>query len=178
MRFGRINRMSVGILLVVLVSTIAAGASRAVAGNRHCVPVGGTFMTNLGVIGGSSVPSTTLGRVTGDLSGAVAATILKVEPSGEHLVFTVRHHIITDSGDSVFADEAQATVVEVTGAPAPLFAIVTYPVHITGGTGKFAGATGDITNIGEVSVPNFASNDLSGGTLILRYDGHVCLPTS
>jgi hypothetical protein len=177
MRVGRIDRMSVGTVLIVLVFTIIAGASRAVAGNPHCVPVGGTFVTNLGAIGGSGVPSTTLGRVTGDLSGAVAATILNVEPSGENLVFTVQHHIVTDSGDFVFADEAHATVVEVTGAPAPLFAIVTYPVHITGGTGKFAGATGDITNIGEVSVPNFASNDLSGGTLILRYSGHVCFST-
>jgi hypothetical protein len=63
------------------------------------------------------------------------------------------------------------------GAPHPLFAIVTYPVHITAGTGKFADATRDITNIGEVSVPNFASNSLDGGTLILRHGGQVCLAT-
>ena len=137
-------------------------------------------MTNLAAIPGSvggdpgQVPSTTLGRVTGDLSGSVAATILKVEPSGNNLVFTVQHHIVTDSGDFIFADDAHATVVEVPGAPTPLFAIITYPVHIIGGTGKFAGATGHISNIGEVSVPNFATGDLSGGTLILRYSGHVC----
>jgi len=37
--------------------------------------------------------------------------------------------------------------------------------------------TDDITNIGEVGVPNFANGDLSGGTLILRYSGDVCFAT-
>jgi hypothetical protein len=46
-----------------------------------------------------------------------------------------------------------------------LFAIIKYPVHITGGTGKFAGATGDLTAIGEA--------DLAAGTA-LRYSGKVC----
>ena len=147
------------------------------AASANCIPVGGTFMTNLGAIGGTSVPSTTLGRVTGALSGAVAATIANVQQSGGNFVFTVQHHIVTDEGDFVFANEAQATAMPVQGAPHPLFAIVTYPVHITGGTGKFAHATGDITNIGEVQVPNFASGDLSGGTLILRYSGQICFAT-
>ena len=88
-------------------------------------------------------------------------------------MFTVQHHIVTDEGDFVYADEAQATAMPVQGATSPLFAIVL--VHR--GTEKFAGATGDITNIGEVSVPNFASNSLDGGTLILRHGGQVCLAT-
>jgi len=143
--------------LVLAAALVAVGAwspshPAAAAGSPNCTPVGGTFMTNLGAIGGTSVPSTTLGRVTGDLSGAVAATIASVRPSGGNLVFTVQHHILTDDGDFVFANEAQATAMPVAGAPQPLFAIVTYPVHISGGTGKFARATGDITNIGEVQV--------------------------
>ena len=183
MRSRRIDRISVAIVLSVLVSTFVVGGSRAIAANPNCVPVGGSFMTNLAAIPGSvggdpgRVPSTTLGRVTGDLSGGVAATILKVASSGDNLVFTVQHHIVTDSGDFIFANNAHATVIQVPGAVTPLFAIVTYPVHIIGGTGKFAGATGDITNIGEVSVPNFASGDLSGGTLILRYSGNICFAT-
>ena len=59
----------------------------------------------------------------------------------------------------------------------PLFATVSYPFHIIGGTGKFAGATGDLNHFGEISVPNFAHGDLSGGTLILRYSGHICFAT-
>src|SRR5215469_8973031 len=136
---GRFDRISLGIVLSALISMLLGAGSHAMADNHHCVPVGGSFMTNLAAIPGSvgenpgQVPSTTLGRVTGDLSGAVAATILKVEPSGENLVFTVQHHLVTDSGDFVFADEAHATVIRVPGAVTPLFAIVTYPVHITGG---------------------------------------------
>jgi hypothetical protein len=135
-------------------------------------------MTNLGAIGGTSVPSTTLGRVTGDLSGAVAATIENVQQTGNTFVFTVQHHIVTDEGDFVNAKEALATTVQLQGVTPPLFAIVTYPVSIIpGGTGKFANATGTITNIGEVQVPGFATGDLSGGTLILRYSGNICFPT-
>ena len=49
---------------------------------------------------------------------------------------------------------------------AGLFAVITYPVHITGGTGKFAGAIGDIKNVGEV--------DLAAQATIFRYSGQVC----
>jgi hypothetical protein len=41
-----------------------------------------------------------------------------------------------------------------------LFALVTYPLHLTGGAGRFAGATGDMNAIGEV--------DLSAGTVFLQ----------
>ena len=74
-----------------------------------------------------------------------------------------------ETGDTVFVSPAQATVAPVTPT---LFAVVTYPIEITGGTGKFAGATGTINNIGEVDVPNFP--DLTGGTTIFRYTGQVC----
>ena len=40
-----------------------------------------------------------------------------------------------------------------------------YPIHLTGGTGRFAGAAGDMTAIGEV--------DLLEGT-VFRYGGEVC----
>jgi hypothetical protein len=45
-------------------------------------------------------------------------------------------------------------------------------VHLKGGTGRFAGATGDFTNIGEVSLSN--APDVTGGTTIFRYTGQVC----
>jgi hypothetical protein len=44
---------------------------------------------------------------------------------------------------------------------------VSYEAVITGGTGKFAGATGTLHFTGEA--------DLNGGTLVLRYNGRVCL---
>ena len=47
------------------------------------------------------------------------------------------------------------------------FAIIDYPVHINGGTGKYASATGDLDSIGEV--------DLGTGQTVFRYTGKVCL---
>jgi hypothetical protein len=116
--------------------------------------------TNLGVVD----ESTTLGTATGDLEGAVAATILGVGPGpNDTTVFTVQHYFVTTDGDAVFVDEAQATAVMV--APG-LFAVVSYPLRITGGTGKFEGATGQIDNIGEV--------DMNRGVTVFRYTGKLC----
>jgi len=120
------------------------------------------IMTNLGVIG----QSTTLGIADGDLKGAVAATILNIAPgSGGTTLFTVEHHFVTQNGDTIFVDQATATAKE-TVAGSGLYAILNYPVHINGGTGNFAGATGDFTNIGEV--------DLNAGHTVFRYSGQVC----
>ena len=117
-------------------------------------------MTNFGAIDAA----TTMGNATGDLQGAVSGTILGTpQPgSGGTVVFHVQHHWVTDTGDTIFFDPAVATTIPVSQT---VFAIVTYPVHIKGGTGKFAGATGDLSNIGEV--------DISSGT-VFRYTGQVC----
>jgi hypothetical protein len=129
-------------------------------GDRHCVPVGGTVMTNFGAVD----QYTTLGSATGDLKGGVAATLLGAPQPGANgtVVFRVQHHWVTESGDAINFDPAVATTVPLSNT---LFAVVTYPAHITGGTGEFAGAIGDITNIGEA--------DLVKGT-VFRYSGQVC----
>ncbi len=135
-------------------------APRSSTTDRHCVPVGGMLMTNFGGFG----PNTTLGTATGDLRGAVGVNILSVsQGSGNTTLFAVQHHWVTESGDTLSIDPATATSTQV--APG-LFAIVNYSAHLSGGTGKFAGATGDLTNIGEA--------DLNTGQLVLRYRGQVC----
>jgi hypothetical protein len=48
-----------------------------------------------------------------------------------------------------------------------VFGVVSYTAVITGGTGKFAGATGTLRFTGEA--------DLNAGTIALRYNGRVCL---
>jgi hypothetical protein len=108
---------------------------------------------------------TTLGVATGDLKGAIAATILDISPprSDSTIVFTVQHHFVTDSGDTITVDLAHAVARPV--APG-LLAIVSYPITITGGTGRYSGAHGLIHNIGEV--------DLNSGHTIFRYEGQVC----
>jgi hypothetical protein len=111
--------------------------------------------------------NTTLGSATGDLEGAVSATLLGVTPAADGTtVFSVQHHWTTDTGDSIFFEVAQASALPV--APG-LFAIVSYPVTITGGTGKFAGAAGTVENIGEV--------DLNTLHTVFRYQGDVCFQT-
>ena len=134
-------------------------APRSTASERHCLPVGGTVMTNFGAID----LNTTMGTATGDLRGAVSGTLLGPPQlvSGT-VVFHIQHHWVTESGDMLTFDPAVATTAPISQT---LFAVITYPVHVTGGTGKFAGATGDITNIGEV--------DLTAGT-VFRYSGQVC----
>jgi len=134
-------------------------APRSTASERHCLPVGGTVMTNFGAIDAN----TTMGIATGDLRGAVSGTLLGPPQlvSGT-VVFHVQHHWVTESGDMLTFDPAVATTAPISQT---LFAVITYPVHVTGGTGKFAGATGDITNIGEA--------DLIAGT-VFRYSGQVC----
>lgn len=126
----------------------------------QCQLISGTVMTNLAVVD----QNTTLGVVDGDLKGAVAATILNVVPGPEGtVIFTVQHHFVTQEGDTIYTAHATATTRE--AAPG-LYALLNYLVHITGGTGKFAGATGDFNNIGAA--------DLNTGRTVFRYAGKVC----
>jgi hypothetical protein len=137
-----------------------AARPRPEAPRSHCSLVGGTITTNFGGID----QNTTLGTATGDLKGAVSGTILGTPGPGANgtVVFHIQHHWVTETGDTLFFDPATATTVPLSQT---LFAIVTYPVHLTGGTGRYAGATGDLTAIGEV--------DLVNGT-VFRYSGQVC----
>lgn len=172
MAFGRIARiaflLSVAVLLFAFVAnsgghSSAAATPRSERSESRCKPVGGTILTNFGAID----QNTTMGTATGDLRGAVSGTILGApQPgAGNTLVFRIQHHWVTESGDTLTFDPATATTVPLSQT---LFAIVTYPIHLTGGTGRFAGATGDMNAIGEV--------DLSSGT-VFRYSGQVCFAT-
>jgi len=169
----KLTGITFGLFSAVLILAFASASgnpkSNAASGrpdvvNRHCAPVGGMIMTNFGAID----QNTTMGVATGDLRGAVSGTLLGApQPgTGNTGVFHIQHHWVTESGDTLFFDPATATTVPLSPS---LFAIVTYSVHITGGTGRFAGATGDMNDIGEV--------DLSGGT-VFRYSGEVCFAKS
>lgn len=169
MTFGRIARIAILVSFAILLFTfiansgghpVAAAHPQSAPADPHCKLVGGTIMTNFGAIDQNS----TMGTATGDLQGAVSGTILGApQPgTGNTLVFHIQHHWVTETGETLFFDPATATTVPLSQT---LFAIVTYPVHLKGGTGRFAGATGDLTNIGEV--------DLSSGT-VFRYSGQVC----
>jgi hypothetical protein len=143
----------------LLMLGLVTSGTFAFGGQKHCQSTSGSLITNFGVVDAN----TTLGPATGDLKGAVAATVLSITPNADGTVsFNVQHHWVTEAGDTINIDPATAITMPLSQT---LFAIIKYPVHITGGTGKFAGATGDLTAIGEA--------DLSAGTA-LRYSGKVC----
>jgi hypothetical protein len=157
--------------LLLLSLTAASGGHSALPAaptpsddNRHCVPVGGSISTNLGVID----PFTTLGTATGDLRGALAAKILGVSQKANNVVFTVQHHWVTEAGETLIIDQTNATSTPV--APG-LLAITDYTLPILDGTGKFAGATGKLHLIGEVHCEDTAC---SAGQTVFRYTGQVC----
>ncbi|SRR5713226_5724687 len=173
MTVARFVRIALFASLTVLLSAfLASSGSRPRAkaqphpdqSGSHCIHVGGSIITNFGAVDAN----TTLGPASGDLRGAVAATLLTPPQPGPNgtVIFHVQHHWVTESGDNIYFDPAVATT-------APLsqtrFAIISYPAHVSGGTGRFAGATGDMTSFGEA--------DLQAGTA-LRYSGQVCFPES
>ena len=142
---------------VVLV--VALFASSAFA--KTCSAVGGAILTDLGGFGVIDSSPTTLGVATGDLKGALGVQILSA--SSDFTSLTVQHHWVTDSGESLAIDPA--TVHGVFVAPG-LLAVTAYKVHLSGGSGRFAHATGDLSSIGEV--------DFNTGHAVLRYSGTVC----
>jgi len=147
-------------LAVLTLFTAGAPMAHAHDDRGRCARVGGSIQTNLAVIDAN----TTLGTATGDLKGAVAATILSVVPGDAGTtVFTVQHHFVTEAGDTIAVSVAKATAMMV--APG-LFAIVSYPIRVVGGTGRFDGATGRLDSIGEV--------DLNVGHTGFRYSGTIC----
>ena len=156
MQLTRTNKAaSIFAVLALFVTGVAAQGTK----HQFCQPVGGMLMTNLGAVD----QATTMGSATGDLKGAVGATILSTESNGNTLVLNVQHHWVTDAGDTLAIDPATATTTQVSPG---LYAVVTYPVHLSGGTGKYAHAAGYLTNIGEA--------DLNTGHIVLRYSGQIC----
>lgn len=129
-------------------------------GASACVPVGGALMTNIGAIAGV----TNLGPVSGDLAGSVAATILGQNSNG---TYNVQHYWVTAAGETITLNVAVLTPTYPTSNQA-IVAVPwgNYRSYISGGTGKFANATGYLDYFG---MADFIQN-----TLVLRYRGQVC----
>jgi len=129
-------------------------------GETHCQHVGGAVATNF------IDSSTTLGTATGDLKGGLGVSVLSFQPNPDgSLTFYNQHHWVTESGDTIQLEAAYAT-----GYPTPVAGLYAARyndgVRITGGTGKFANATGKIDSWGAV--------DLTNKQVVLRYEGRVC----
>ena len=80
-----------------------------------------------------------------------------------------RHHWVTDSGDTIFVKDAFLTLFP-TSDPNRDLGDYLDGIDITGGTGRFDGATGHLSSV-------FGALDLKLGQVTLRYAGTVCFPT-
>ena len=152
--------------LAILTSAMMLTMSALAQNPKHCKPAGGMLLTNLGAVD----QATTMGYATGDLKGAVGATIKTLNFVGDKVVLTVQHHWVTEFGDTLAFDPAQVTAQHVGDSNSLRYGITDYTVSLTGGTGKFDGATGKFDVLGEV--------DLGSGQLVMRYNGYICFPNN
>jgi len=155
--------LSSAVLLFAFAS--ARGNSKADAarsfnqGDAHCAPVGGMLMTNLGAID----QSTTMGTATGDLRGAVGAKILSTD--GVH--FVIQHHWVTEAGDTILFNPVTEVATPLNPGQLGILGLtLPQPIQVTGGTGRFDGATGSIAAFGALDFPH--------GQTVFRYSGQVC----
>lgn len=151
---------------LVLLSIVLALSLPVCAQSGQCQTVGGVLMTNIGAITDGSI---NLGPVSGDLAGSVAAKILGQNADGS---YTVQHYWVTAAGDSIIFKPAilKPTYPVFTGTVTDYTVVAVpwghYTSDISGGTGKYDGATGTLSYFG---MADFVKN-----TLVLRYTGTVC----
>jgi len=164
-----------GIQNVIRTAILAAVAVLTIAGMQHtlgmgvaradggCRQVSGSISANL-VTNPNVSTGLVLGTVTGDLAGATMATFTQSAGTGGVIDLVLHHNDVTFSRDTLSTND--------TGTLTPISLPTIYRLSvnytITGGTGKFAGATGHLENHGEA--------DLITGLLTLTYSGEVCTP--
>jgi hypothetical protein len=158
------NTKTLAKLLAFTGAAMCLGAMPGLADKENCRHVGGGVLTNFlqpADCAASFQKLCTDGTATGDLRGAVGVSILGI--SGN--IYHVHHHWVTESGDTIFLNDAYLTAFP-TSDPNRVLADYLNGVDITGGTGGFEGATG--------TVFAFGAADLKLGQITLRYAGTVC----
>ena len=130
------------------------------------------FLTESGTVnfpheGSKQFVFTTLGTATGDLAGGIGVYIFSFTPAGNTAVANVHHHWVTDAGDTINLADATANACQV-GSHGGIYSVGggSYTATITGGTGRFANATGQLSFSGVL--------DQNQGTVVLRYLGTIC----
>jgi hypothetical protein len=152
-----------GLFLTALLSAGPLPPLQNAADDQHCISVSGTIAANL------TAATEAQGTVTGDLGGSVTASFTATPQNDGSIALALQHIFVTERGDSLTTDDT-GLLVPVPGAQGVFRMTVQYTV--TGGTGKFAGATGTLRNHGEAVL---SSNPPQ---LTLRYSGQICVPSS
>jgi hypothetical protein len=142
------------LLIIALVASLPVCAQPG-----RCQTVGGVLMTNINAIAGT----TNLGPVYGDLQGSVGATIVGQNKDG---TFNVQHYWVTSSGETILFKVAVLKPVATNDQNVVAVLWANYISEISGGTGKFKDATGQLEYFGMA--------DFKELTLVLRYRGEVC----
>ena len=159
-------------------------------GGERCQEVGGAILTNflpesgtIALLRPNGEPGTkmenfvavVLGTATGDLRGGVVIFVLASPP-------TIRVHgnWVTESGDTIYTAENTATPgAPITGSltDGTMFsvtaAIYKDGLNITGGTGRFKGASGKLKLLFGAGYSDGNSNQF-----IYRYQGTICFRES
>jgi hypothetical protein len=140
------------------------GTAPGLADAGHCSHVGGGILTNFldQTTCGGPTGLCSDGTATGDLKGAIGVNVLAVNGN----VYHVHHHLVTETGDTVFWQDADLTTFP-TSDSGRVLADYVNGVNITGGTGGFENAHGTLESV-------FGAIDLNKGELTLRYEGTVC----
>ena len=122
----------------------------------RCHPVEGTIIERI------TGPNTAAGKVTGDISGDVDIVITALQQLPGGLVkFQANCTMVTPQGTLTTNDNAVLSPID-----APLYRVNNH-LNVSGGTGEFAGATGNLHTHGTV-------NFVPGGLVDLHYRGELC----
>ena len=139
-------------------NTTPDATPNAMTAGSTCTPVGGTFIINF-------VDQTNAAALlTGDLAGAARGLAIKVENGANGVINYTTEHAITTQGGDLLRTSDHSVLTPVPGQDKMYF--FSQVQTIIGGTGRYANATGTLTEYGA----------FNGATAegVLRYTGHVC----
>jgi hypothetical protein len=155
------NMKTLTTLLAFSGTVVCLGATPGFADAGHCRHVGGGVLTNF------LDQTHTEGASTGDIRGAIGVAVIGQPTSGPNgtTIYHVQHHWVTDSGDTIFLNDAFLTTFP-TSDPNRVLGDYLKGVDLIGGTGSFDDAKGTLSF--------FGADDLKLGQIALRYEGTVC----
>lgn len=150
------NRRAATLFLLAGIGlTLTLGAAN--VAQADCISVHGT------IVGHQISPTSFTGTVTGDLAGTAMGTNFQIlSVSGDRTFHFIVDHILSTAQGNLYASTVDGVLAPM--AP-PVYRVNEHNV-VTGGTGAYAGATGNIDITGVF--------DFSSGQFSVSYDGEVC----